>query len=129
MALTFGKLKDTDRYKDSDKRLKQAKSKYGVSSALVVGHSLGGLIAKYIASSSDKVVQYSSASVIGESKRDNTTSYRTSGDLVSLLNKNTSITIPKEQTNISDAFGSVGRALSSHDLNQIKNIDIPINYA
>ena len=129
VALTFGKLKDTDRYKDSDKRLKQAKSKYGVSSALVVGHSLGGLIAKYIASSSDKVVQYNSASVIGESKRDNTTSYRTSGDLVSLLNKNTSITIPKEQTNISDAFGSVGRALSSHDLNQIKNVDIPINYS
>ena len=109
--------------------MKQAKSKYGVSSALVVGHSLGGLIAKYIASSSDKVVQYNSASVIGESKRDNTTSYRTSGDLVSLLNKNTSITLPKEQTNISDAFGSVCRALSSHDLNQIKNVDIPINYA
>ena len=98
-----------------------------MSSALVVGHSLGGLIAKYIASSSDKVVQYNSASVIGESKRDNTTSYRTSGDLVSLLNKNTSITIPKEQTNVSDAFGSVGRALSCHDLNQIKNVDIPIN--
>ena len=129
MALSFGRLKNTDRYKDSDKRLKQAKQKYGVSSALVVGHSLGAIISKYIAGSSDKVVQYNSASVIGEKPRDNVTSYRTSGDLVSLLNKNTSITLDKEKTNISDAFGSVGRALSSHDLNQIKNVDIPVNYA
>ena len=129
VALSFGRLKNTDRYKDSDKRLKQAKQKYGVSSALVVGHSLGAIISKYIAGSSDKVVQYNSASVIGEKPRDNVTSYRTSGDLVSLLNKNTSITLDKEKTNISDAFGSVGRALSSHDLNQIKNVDIPVNYA
>jgi len=129
VALSFGRLKNTDRYKDSDKRLKQAKQKYGVSSALVVGHSLGAIISKYIAGSSDKVVQYNSASVIGEKPRDNVTSYRTSGDLVSLLNKNTSITLDKEKTNISDAFGSVGRALSSHDLNQIKNVDIPVTYA
>jgi len=129
VALSFGRLKNTDRYKDSDKRLKQAKQKYGVSSALVVGHSLGAIISKYIAGSSDKVVQYNSASVIGEKPRDNVTSYRTSGDLVSLLNKNTSITLDKEKTNISDAFGSVGRALSSHDLNQIKNVDIPLTYA
>ena len=129
VALSFGRLKNTDRYKDSDKRLKQAKQKYVVSSALVVGHSLGAIISKYIAGSSDKVVQYNSASVIGEKPRDNVTSYRTSGDLVSLLNKNTSITLDKEKTNISDAFGSVGRALSSHDLNQIKNVDIPVTYA
>ena len=129
VALSFGRLKNTDRYKDSDKRLKQAKQKYGVSSALVVGHSLGAIISKYIAGSSDKVVQYNSASVIGEKPRDNVTSYRTSGDLVSLLNKNTSITLDKEKTNISDAFGSVGRALNAHDLNQIKNVDIPLTYA
>jgi len=129
VALSFGRLKNTDRYKDSDKRLKQAKQKYGVSSALVVGHSLGAIISKYIAGSSDKVVQYNSASVIGEKPRDNVTSYRTSGDLVSLLNKNTSITLDKEKTNISDAFGSVGRALSAHELDQIKNVDIPVNYA
>jgi hypothetical protein len=129
VALSFGRLKNTDRYKDSDKRLKQAKQKYGVSSALVVGHSLGAIISKYIAGSSDKVVQYNSASVIGEKPRDNVTSYRTSGDLVSLLNKNTSITLNKEKTNISDAFGSVGRALSSHELDQIKNVDIPVTYA
>ena len=129
VALSFGRLKNTDRYKDSDKRLKQAKQKYGVSSALVVGHSLGAIISKYIAGSSDKVVQYNSASVIGEKPRDNVTSYRTSGDLVSLLNKNTSITLDKEKTNISDAFGSVGRALSAHELDQIKNVDIPLTYA
>ena len=32
VALTFGKLKDTARYKESDKKWKAAKQKYNVSS-------------------------------------------------------------------------------------------------
>ena len=38
--LGIGKLKNTNRYKEADNTLKQAKQKYGVSSATVTGHSL-----------------------------------------------------------------------------------------
>ena len=37
--LGIGKLKNTNRYKEADKTLKEAKRKYGVSSASITGHS------------------------------------------------------------------------------------------
>ena len=58
-----------------DKRLKQAKSKYGVTSGTLVGHSLDGIIVKYISSSNDKVITLDSASIIGQTDRLNATSY------------------------------------------------------
>ena len=123
VALTFGKLKDTSRYKESDKKWKQAKSKYNVTSGTLVGHSLGGIIVKYISSSNDKVITLDSASIIGQTDRPNATSYRTSGDLVSLLdaNKANTTTLNKEKYGVSDLFGSVEQALSSHEVDQIKN--------
>ena len=46
--LGAGHLKDTNRYKEAEKTLKQAKQKYGVNKALIAGHSLGGSIAGYV---------------------------------------------------------------------------------
>ena len=40
--LGAGHLKDTKRYKEAEKTLKQAKQKYNASKALIAGHSLGG---------------------------------------------------------------------------------------
>jgi len=126
VALTFGALKNTSRFKGSDKRWKQAKQKYNVTSGTLVGHSLGGIIIKYISSSNDKVITLDSASIIGQKDRSNATSYRTSGDLVSLLdsNKSNTTTLNKEKYGVTDLFGNIGQALSSHEIDQIKNSGI-----
>ena len=127
-ALTFGALKNTSRYKESDKKWKAAKQKYNVASGTLVAHSLGGIIIKYISSSSDKVITLDSASIIGQKDRPNATSYRTSGDLVSLLdaNKSNTTTLKKENYGLIDTFGNIGQALSSHEVDQIKNSGINV---
>ena len=43
MGLGYG-FKESNRYKDSHKALRDAKSKYHVNNATVVGHSQGGYI-------------------------------------------------------------------------------------
>jgi hypothetical protein len=84
-AMFFGLLKYTQRYKEADTSLKTAKIKYGVTSGCdIYGHSLGGSIASLIASKNDTVITYDQFYGKGWSIRDNTTSYRTKGDLVSL---------------------------------------------
>jgi hypothetical protein len=59
MYLAMGKLKDTSRYKEAGKTLDNAKHKYGVDSATVTGHSLGGAIAQYMNSKNDNARQRS----------------------------------------------------------------------
>ena len=50
-----GGLKNTDRFKSAQSTLNTAKNKYGVDSATIAGHSLGGVIGSYAGSSKDKV--------------------------------------------------------------------------
>ena len=128
IALTFGALKNTSRYKDSYKKWKAAKQKYNVASGTLVGQSLGGIIIKYISSSNDKVITLDSASIIGMKDRPNAISYRTSGDLVRLsdANKYNTTTLNKEKYGVSDLFGNIGQALSSHEVDQIKNSGINV---
>ena len=89
--LAMGKLKDTERYQQSDRALKEAKQHYKPKDVSVTGHSLGGAISSYIAQPSDKVYTLDKAVTLGQGYRPSEKAYRTSGDLVSVLgvrNKN-----------------------------------------
>ena len=83
--LLFGKgFKESDRYKEAHKGLRDAKAKYGTDSATVVGHSLGGQISNYIGGGNDKVITLNKAATFGSSLRKGT-HYRNQGDIVSSL--------------------------------------------
>ena len=133
-------FKESKRYKDAHDGLRQAKEKYGVQTAHVVGHSLGGTIAGYIASQGDKVLTLDKGATIGQRVKKGETAYRTSGDLVSALNatsKHTKTlsnpnggslisTIGKGVAaiatgNIAPALSAVGDVLSSHNVKNIEN--------
>ena len=77
-------FKESDRYREAEKGLKEAKNKYKSASATVTGESLGGAIANYIAGSKDKVVTYNKAATFGSSLKHGD-HHRTAGDIVSLL--------------------------------------------
>jgi predicted alpha/beta-fold hydrolase len=54
--LAAGKIKSTNRYKQANKVLKEAKRKYHPKETVVSGHSLRGIIAGYIASKDDRIL-------------------------------------------------------------------------
>lgn len=87
--LAMGKLKDTNRYKEADNILKQAKAKYNPANTTVTGHSLGSTIANQIASkgNGDQVYALDGGFTIGQkiSNNPNFHNYRTAGDVVSIL--------------------------------------------
>jgi len=85
LALGYG-FKESKRYKDSHKKLRDAKQKYNVNDATIVGHSQGGFTASNIASKNDKVITFNKASV-GQTIKKNERAYR-SDDIVSVLNAN-----------------------------------------
>lgn len=87
IMLAFGKLKDTDRFKDARKALRSAKEVYAPRKTVIVGHSLGGTIAQYIAGGDDIVFTYNKAVTVGQKTRANESAFRTRGDLISLLGK------------------------------------------
>jgi hypothetical protein len=80
-------FKESKRYKDSHSKLRDAKQKYGIDNATVVGHSLGGQIANYVGGRNDRVVTLDKAATIGSSLKRGE-HYRTSGDIVSALDVN-----------------------------------------
>ena len=86
LGLGYG-FKESNRYKESHKALRDAKSKYHVNNATVVGHSQGGYTAQNISSTGDKVLTFDSATTIGHKLRTGE-NYRYAGDLVSLLDSN-----------------------------------------
>jgi Tfp pilus assembly protein PilP len=126
--LSMGMLKKTDRYKDSHKKLRQAKEKYGVDSADIVGHSLGGSISSYIGSKNDKVYTLNKGATIGQKSRNNEKAYRTEGDMVSILNKNsknmTTLKNPDPQIDYGGILGRGYTALQAHNVDNIKNSGI-----
>jgi hypothetical protein len=123
ISLGLGRLKQTKRYKDADNMLKKAKANFKPKKTIVAGFSLGGAIASGIASSSDKVYTFNRGSTIGSKVRDNETSIRVKGDLVS-ANLSGAKTIPKDWTKTD----LISTALGSHELDQLKNDEVMVYY-
>lgn len=124
LYLAFGKLKDTNRYKEADRTLDEAKKKYGVDNATITGHSLGGAVGQYIASKNDKVYTLDKGATIGQKTRSNETAIRTSGDAVSLMNANSK----RMKTYDNTGWGVLNylNPLASHNVNNIKKYKIKI---
>jgi len=120
--LAAGKLKDTNRYKEADSILKQAKLKYNPSNTSVSGHSLGATIANYISAPTDKTYALDAGYTIGQKTRDyggNHQSFRTAGDLVSALGagRGDSLKTLKNSNWLKDP-------LTAHHVENIKNEQI-----
>jgi hypothetical protein len=120
--LMAGGLKNTDRFKQAQSTLQNAKNKYGVDSATIAGHSLGGSVASYIGGSKDKVYTLDKGQTIGNTNNVNEKAYRSAGDVVSLLGANKIKTIGKGNV----LTGGITGALSSHNVSNIKNSGIII---
>lgn len=119
--LAVGNLKGSKRYKEADNTLKNAKKKYGVESATVVGHSLGGSIGQGIASKNDQFFGLDSGYTIGQKTRSNNGNFhhfRTKGDAVSLLSGNSSNMQTLNNPNKSSGLIPLD-ALRAHNINNI----------
>jgi hypothetical protein len=123
--LAAGKIKDTNRYKSADSGLKAAKAKYGVDSATVYGHSLGGTIGGYISSKNDNVLTLDKGATIGQKVRSNEKAFGTAFDPVSLLNANSKhmTTFPNENKKITTGLlpvDAVINGIRAHDVDSVK---------
>lgn len=127
LYLAFGGLKSTNRYKEANKTLSEAKQKYGNDiKTNITGHSLGGSIAQYIGDKNDKVYTLDKGATIGQKTRTNENAYRTSGDIVSAMNANS--TRMKTLNNNNKATGLIPLdILKAHDVNNIKDSKIFID--
>ena len=129
LSLTLGKLKSTKRYIDAENKLKEATDKYKPEKRILAGYSLGGSIVSRLGSKGrgDAVYTYNKGATLGQKSRDIETAYRTKGDIVSLASKydKNVKTLDKTPSNL-DYFGQIGQALSSHNLDQLKNNIIDI---
>jgi hypothetical protein len=141
--LALGGLKKTKRYNEAKSTLEKARKKYNPKDVVVSGHSLGGSIAQYISSKSDKVFTLDSGTTIGQKSRPNAVNYRSKGDLVSLLGANQKHTVNLNHSNIISRnknsivgykkAGSIGLgvgiikdAVRNHNVDLIKNKKIYI---
>ena len=131
VALAFGGLKSTDRYKQADKTLKEAKKFYQPNTTIVSGHSLGASVGKNITSKSDKFIGLDAGYTIGQKTRSNNgnhQNYRTEGDVVSILGANAKNmkTLKAPKKGILDyALGPLYTAYNRHvDFNNVKKIKI-----
>ena len=117
VALAFGHLKDTNRYREARDTLATAKTKYRTN-ATVIGHSLGSTIGSYIAGPNDTFVGYNGGFTIGQKTYKNATNLRTRGDLVSLLGART--TGVHTFANKNKSSNIVSNVLSAHNLENLK---------
>ena len=124
--LGAGHLKDTNRYKEADRTLKQAKQKYGVNKAMIAGHSLGGSIAGYVGNPDvDSIYTLDKGATVGQAVRRGEKAYRTSGDAISFINANDSnmktLINPTQQTG-----HFIKDALKAHNVGNVKYSNISI---
>ena len=127
--LSMGMLKKTDRYKDSHKKLREAKAKYGTDTADILGHSLGASVSSYVGDKNkDKVYTLDKGATFGQKSRSNEKAYRTKGDMVSILNKNsknmTTLKNPNKKSRFGGIIGGAINALKAHDTDNIKGSGI-----
>ena len=124
IMLGLGRIKNTKRYKEADETLKKAKIKYNVDKATIASHSLGSSIGSLVGSGNDDIYSLDKGAV-GQKPRNNEKNYRTQGDIVSLFSRNDPNT-----TNLINPHEPTGRfiidALNAHNVNNIKNENIPI---
>ena len=121
IALAFGHLKDTNRYREARDTLARAKTKYKTN-ATVIGNSLGGTISQYIAGKDDKVITYNSGQTIGQKTYKNATNLRTHGDVVSLLGARTKGV--KTLANKNKNSNILTNVLKAHNLDNLKGNNI-----
>ena len=121
--LAMGKLKDTDRYKESKNILEKAKKRYNNANATLASHSLGGSISQYIAGKNDKVYTLDKGATFGTPTRGNETAYRTKGDLVSFLSSGNTRMQTLKNPNIITKIRPVD-ALLAHNVSNIKKNNI-----
>ena len=138
LALALGRLKSTDRYKEADKTLKEAKKFYQPNNTIISGHSLGSSIGAGIASKNDKFIGLDGGYTIGQKTRSNNgkhENYRTSGDIVSVLGANAknmqTLKAPKNNIieNVADKLtGGLYNAYKAHtDFSNIRDKQIRIS--
>ena len=134
-----GGFKDTDRYKQADETLKQAKAKYGPTEVSITGHSLGGRIVQDIAKPNDKVFALDPGQTIGQKVKGNQNVFRSAGDVVSLAsagspniktlpNPHIRQIIPALISGNPNAIGLAAAidAFHAHDIGNIKGSNIAI---
>ena len=121
--LGFGHLKDTNRFKEAQSTLNKAKKRYHPSNTVISGHSLGGSIAQYIAGKNDKVYTLDKGATIGQKTRSNENAYRTQGDLVSIVNANSTRMRTLKNPHKATGFLPID-ILKAHDVNNIKGAKI-----
>ena len=123
--LAAGKLQDTSRYQQAHKTIRDAKKKYNVDSATLVGHSLGGSIVSYAGSKNDNIITLDKGATIGTKTRSREGAYRSAGDVVSALSANaTHMKTLGKNNYLKD--GIVMGALKAHNVSNIKNDKIYI---
>ena len=122
LYMGLGGLKNTQRYKEADHILKEAKRKYNPGHTTLIGSSLGGSIASKL--SGDKIYTYNKFSHALEKIIPNEQSYRTSGDLVSYLNPNKNTKTLKGNPKILPIYLPTYRSIATnaYDKHQLKNI-------
>ena len=123
LYLGLGLIKNTNRYKEADNLLKEAKSKYHLNKATIIGSSLGGNIAGYIGSSDDRVLTHNKAASFFQPVRSNETHYRNNGDLISLANANSTHTTNLPNQNIHTG-NIILDGYNAHKIENIKNESI-----
>ena len=118
-----GNLKNTNRYKEASRVLEKAKKRYNPQQTSIASHSLGGSISQYIAGKNDKVFTLDKGATFGQKSRPNEKAYRTSGDLVSVLNANSKNMTTLKNPNYKTGIFPVDAYLS-HNVDNIKKNNI-----
>ena len=116
----IGGMKESERYKDSHRALREAKHKYNKQNAVVVGHSKGAFISSNIASRGDKIIGLDKGTTLFQRSRPNEIDFRTSGDVVSILGANGKKTINLENKN-KKTPSFLLNTLNAHDVDNIKH--------
>jgi hypothetical protein len=129
VALVAGKLQDTKRFKEAKQAIASAKQKYGVDTATLTAHSLGGgILQQGAGGKNDKVIVLDSAMTIGQKVNPKQTIYRSSGDIVSIAgagNKNVKTIQGKQK--LGGGLGITGKirnTLEAHKIDNIKDKNI-----
>lgn len=119
IALAFGGLKSTARYRDDKRAFNAATAKYDEDKAVVLGHSLGGVISSGIARGKDQVYTLNKAATVGAQTRKNEKAFRIEGDIVSALGSGI-------KTIRNPTLGREVPVLGPHAIDKIKKLPIVV---